>query len=76
MNTTEQNSGQMPHKKLYRSRTNRMIGGVCAGIGDYFSVDATVVRLIWLLIVIFTGFAPGVVAYLIMLLVVPEAPAA
>ncbi len=53
-----------------------MIGGVCAGIGDYFSVDATVVRLIWLLIVIFTGFAPGVVAYLIMLLVVPEAPAA
>ncbi len=76
MNTTEQNSGQAPHKKLYRSRTNRMLAGVCAGVGEYFAIDPTMVRIIWVLIVIFTGFAPGVVAYLIMLLIVPEAPVA
>jgi phage shock protein C len=76
MNTTEQNSGQTPHKKLYRSRTNRMLGGVCAGVGEYFDIDPTVIRIVWLLVVVFTGFVPGALVYLIMLLIVPEAPRA
>ena len=60
-------------KKLYRSRTNRMIGGVCAGIGEYLNLDPTVIRLLFVLL----GFATAgtaLVAYIIMLLVVPEEP--
>jgi phage shock protein PspC (stress-responsive transcriptional regulator) len=60
-------------KKLYRSRTNRMIGGVCAGIGEYLNLDPTVIRLLFVLL----GFATAgtaIVAYIIMLLVVPEEP--
>ena len=63
MNTT--------YKQLTRSTTNRMIAGVCAGIGTYSNVDPTVVRLAALLLFFLTG--PGiVVAYLIMALIVPE----
>jgi phage shock protein C len=63
------------NKKLYRSRENRMIGGVCAGLGEFFGIDPTIVRLIFVLGSIFFGF-PGtmVFIYLVMLLVVPEAP--
>ena len=63
MNTT--------YKQLKRSSTNRMIAGVCAGIGTYSNVDPTVVRLAALLLFFLTG--PGiVVAYLITALIVPE----
>jgi phage shock protein C len=60
----------MEHKKLYRSKTNRVFAGVCGGLSAY--VDATALRLVWVLIVIFTGFAPGVLAYIIAIFVVPE----
>ncbi|HEY9481163.1 MAG TPA: PspC domain-containing protein [Candidatus Paceibacterota bacterium] len=62
----------MERKKLYRSRKDRVFGGVCGGLAEYFDVDATVIRLILVFIVICTGFAPGVLAYLIALAVVPE----
>jgi len=59
------------YKKLYRSIEDRMIGGVCAGIADYFDIDATIVRLIFVL-----GFFASVSglfwAYIIMMIVVPE----
>jgi len=58
-------------KKLYRSTNDRMIGGVCGGLGEFLGIDPTVIRLIFVLIAI-TGGA-GVLIYLIMLLVVPEA---
>ncbi len=61
-------------KKLYRSETNKMIAGLCGGIAEYFSVDATAIRLAWLLIVIFTGVFPGVIAYILALFIVPLAP--
>ena len=63
------------NKKLYRSRENRMIGGVCAGLGEFFGIDPTIVRLIFVLGSIFFG-PPGtmVFIYIVMLLVVPEAP--
>jgi phage shock protein PspC (stress-responsive transcriptional regulator) len=60
-------------KKLYRSRTNRMVGGVCAGIGEFFGIDATVVRLLFIFSVIF-GWGAMLVVYLIMLVIVPEEP--
>ncbi len=59
-------------KRLYRSRHERMIGGVCGGLGEYLNVDATLVRLIFVLGALFGG--PGLLVYFIMLLVVPEEP--
>lgn len=60
-------------KRLYRSRDNRMIAGVCAGLGKYFNIDPTVVRLIFVLGA-FLGMGTAVVAYIVLLLVVPEEP--
>ena len=56
-------------KRLTRSN-NKMIGGVCAGIGEYLGIDATVVRVVWVLMLFFAGF--GVLAYLVLWLVMPK----
>lgn len=62
-----------PYKQLFRSRTNRMIAGLCAGLGEYANLDPTVVRLLFVLAFFLTG--PGIVlAYLIMALIIPEEP--
>ena len=61
-------------KKLYRSRTERMIGGVCGGLGEYFDIDPTIVRLVFVIFALAGG--PGLIAYLILLVVVPEEPMA
>ncbi|NLE73744.1 MAG: PspC domain-containing protein [Actinobacteria bacterium] len=58
-------------KKLYRSRTDRMIGGVCGGLGEYMGVDPTLIRVLWAVLVL---MGAGVLAYLIMWIIVPEAP--
>jgi len=59
------------YKQLTRSLTNRMIAGVCAGLGEYLNIDPTVVRLLFVLGFFLTG--PGIlVAYLIMAIIVPE----
>ena len=58
-------------KQLTRSTRNRMIAGVCAGLGEYLNIDPTIVRLLFVLGFFLTG--PGIlVAYLIMALIVPE----
>ncbi len=62
-------------KQLYRSRTNRMIGGVCAGLGEFFALDPTLIRLLFVLGTIF-GFGSFIIIYLVMLVVVPEEPGA
>ena len=59
-------------KKHYRSSTNKKLFGVCGGLAEYFEIDATIVRLILALLVVFAGF--GVLAYLIAALIMPEAP--
>ena len=59
-------------KKLYRSRTDKKLCGVCGGLAKYFGLDSTIVRLIVVLIAIFAGV--GVLAYLIAALVMPEEP--
>ncbi|MBN1134623.1 MAG: PspC domain-containing protein [Methanosarcinaceae archaeon] len=59
-------------KRLYRSKRNRMIGGVCGGVGEYFNVDPTFVRLLW---VLFTfAYGSGVLAYIIAWVIIPEHP--
>lgn len=61
----------MEKKRLTRSN-NRMIGGVCAGIADYFNWDITLVRIVYVLATFFTVFSGGIV-YLILWLIMPEA---
>lgn len=57
---------------LYRSRESRVIGGVAGGIAEYFQVDVAVVRLLWVLSILFAG--GGVLAYIIAWIVIPEQP--
>jgi phage shock protein C len=60
------------NKKLYRSNKDKMLGGVAGGLADYFSIDPTLVRIIFV-ISLFVGGA-GVLAYIILWIVVPEEP--
>ena len=59
-------------KRLYRSKKNKVFAGICGGVGEYFNIDPALIRLIWILVVIFTGFFPGVLAYIIAICIVPE----
>jgi phage shock protein C len=57
-------------KKLYRSDRNKMVAGVCAGIAEYFELDVSLVRLLWVLMIIFGG--SGLLLYIIAWVVIPE----
>jgi phage shock protein PspC (stress-responsive transcriptional regulator) len=59
-------------KRLYRSRSDRKLAGVCAGIADYFGWDPTLVRVGWIVLTLMGG--SGILLYLILWLVMPEAP--
>ena len=61
-------------KRLYRSRAECKISGVCGGMGLYFHIDPTVVRIAWIAVTLMTGLLPGVVAYVISRFVVPLEP--
>jgi phage shock protein C len=58
-------------KRLYRSNYNRVIGGVCQGMANYFNLDVSLMRIAW---VIFAFFGAGVLAYIICWIVIPESP--
>ncbi|GIL12901.1 MAG: PspC domain-containing protein [Chloroflexi bacterium] len=58
-------------KKLTRSSTDKRVAGVCAGLAEYFGVDATLVRLIFVIATLFGG--PGLVLYIVLWIVMPEA---
>ena len=57
-------------RKLYRSRDQRMVAGVCGGLADYFNIDVTVVRVLFLILSVFGG--TGLVIYLVMWIIVPD----
>ena len=59
-------------KKLYRSRTERWFAGVCGGLGQYFGVDATLVRVI--LVILALTFGSGFLIYLVLWLIIPNEP--
>ena len=61
-------------KKLYRSKTEKMLSGVCGGIAVYLNVDPTIVRLVWALVSLFSAAIPGVLLYVICVLIIPEEP--
>lgn len=60
------------YKRLYRSRQERMISGVCGGIAEYFEMDPTLIRLIFVLLAMAGG--PGLIAYIILAIIIPEKP--
>ena len=59
-------------KRLYRSRDNRMLGGVAAGIGEYLEADPTLIRVLFALSFLLGG--TGILVYLVMWLIIPEKP--
>ena len=63
----------MSQKKLVRS-SNKVLAGVCGGIAEYFEIDPTLVRILYAALTIFTTGFPGLLLYIIMLLIMPEAP--
>lgn len=59
-------------KRLYKSRTDRMIDGVCGGIAKYFNLDATLVRIAWVLLTLLGG--SGILLYIVAMIVMPKEP--
>jgi len=61
-------------KRLYKSDTNKVIAGVIGGIGEYFDIDPTLLRLAYILIAVLTAVFPAVVGYLVACLIMPSKP--
>lgn len=59
-------------KRLYRSGKEKVLGGVCGGLGEYFGIDPTIVRLLWILF--FLAYGAGVLAYIIAWIIIPKNP--
>ena len=64
----------MEAKKLMRSANNKVLGGVLGGIAEYFEIDPTLVRVAYAALTVFSAGFPGVLLYIIMLLLMPQAP--
>jgi phage shock protein C len=62
----------MEPKRVFRSRKDRVIGGVCGGLGKYFSVDPVLVRVIWA--VLFFAAGMGLLGYILAWIIIPEDP--
>lgn len=63
----------MKGKRLTRSTDDRMLAGVAGGLAEYFEIDPTIVRLIFAIIALFSGGVAGIVIYLILWVIMPEA---
>lgn len=59
-------------KRLYKSDTNKVFTGVIGGVGEYFDLDPTLLRLAYLLLAILTAFVPALIGYIIAALIVPK----
>jgi phage shock protein PspC (stress-responsive transcriptional regulator) len=60
-------------KRLYRSGKERILGGVCGGIGEYLEVDPVVIRLIWVILTL-ASLGTGILAYIIAWIIIPRNP--
>lgn len=63
--------GEHVPKRLYRSDSNYILGGICGGLGEYFNVDPAVFRLGWIIMTVVSAVVPGILAYILAFLVVP-----
>lgn len=60
-------------KRLYRSRTERLLGGVCGGIGQYYDTDPNLIRILWVVLTLLS-VGIGVIAYIVAWILIPEEP--
>ena len=67
-------NGTESKRRLTRSRQHKMIAGVCGGIAEYFELDPTVVRVAYVLVSIVSVAFPGILAYIVLMFVMPPAP--
>lgn len=65
---------EIPCKKLYRSRRNRKISGICGGLGEFFNVDPTFIRILLVVLLFISFIVPVCVSYLIGHFIIPETP--
>jgi len=63
-------------KRLYLSKTDRKLAGICGGLGEMLEFDSTVIRLVFVFVAIFTGLFPMLFAYIIGWIIIPEKPLA
>jgi phage shock protein C len=61
-------------KRLMRSHADRKIGGVCAGLARYLDLDVSLVRILWFFVTFVSGFFPGLIAYVLGWIIIPEEP--
>jgi phage shock protein C len=71
MDVQPQQPSQPPVRKLYRSQNNRMVAGVCGGLAEYFNIDVTLIRVVFVVLAVFG--ATGLLLYLLMWAIVPDA---
>jgi phage shock protein C len=60
-------------KRLYRSRKDRIVGGVCGGLGEHIDVDPSIIRLVWVIVTL-VSLGIGIIVYLIAWIIIPESP--
>jgi phage shock protein PspC (stress-responsive transcriptional regulator) len=58
-------------KKLYRSSKNKKIAGICAGLGEFFNIDPTIIRLVFVFLAILTGIVPFIIIYFVAIFIIP-----
>jgi phage shock protein C len=72
MNTATTMKNEM--KRLYLSDKDKKLFGVCGGMAEYFQVDSTLIRLLWVIFAIVTAIIPGIIAYIIAAMIMPHKP--
>jgi phage shock protein C len=70
--TLEKGDAMDATRKLYRSKTNRQVAGVCGGLAEYFNIDATLIRILFVVLAVLGG--SGLVLYVAMWIIVPKQP--
>jgi len=61
-------------KRIYRSKKDRMVGGVCGGMAEYFNTDPVLIRILWVIFSLITAVLTGILAYAICWIIIPENP--
>jgi len=67
-------NGGIKMKQLFRSKTNRIIAGICGGIGEMVNVDPTIIRLLVVFLSVVTAIIPALITYIIAIFIIPEKP--
>jgi phage shock protein C len=68
----QKTKANMEKKKLYRSIMDKKLCGVCGGLAEYFDVDSTLIRLLWVCATLFSACFPGLLAYIVCALIMPQ----